>query len=462
MKILVVGSGGREHALCHTLQKTSRRPLRLYCAPGNDGIAQIAECAAISATDIDALAQFAAEAKIDLTIVGGEAPLAAGLTDEFVQRGLIVAGPDAQAARLEASKSFAKEFMARHNIPTARFRVADSADAAREILRRSEFGGESAPVVIKADGLAAGKGVVVARSRAEAEATITEMMEQGRVGVSAARRVVIEDALTGPEASLLFWTDGRDYKLMPAARDHKRVGEGDTGPNTGGMGAITDAAVLDAPMFKRVVREVVEPTLNGIRADELNFRGVVFVGLMLTPDGPQVLEYNVRFGDPEAQAILLRLRTDLSEIFEAVAHGKLGEIAVDWSEASSACVVLAARGYPEQPETGARIEGLDEAAALSRVQLFHAATTRATDGAWLTAGGRVLSVASNGITLDDALKNCYAAVDLIRWDGMHYRRDIGQFRKQEADGRGRKQEQEAGAGSGRQEQTAVHDRGHRS
>ncbi len=427
MKILVIGSGGREHALCWALRQTAQTPPQLFCAPGNDGIAQIAQCVPIKATDIATLASFAETERIDLTVVGSEAPLAAGLVDEFAARGLAVAGPRAAAAQLEASKVFAKEFMARHRIPTARFRVAESAQMARDILRRGEFGATDAPVVVKADGLAAGKGVVVAGSRAEAETAVGELMEQGRVGNEAARRVVLEETLSGREASLLLWTDGMDYALMPAARDHKRVGEGDTGPNTGGMGAITAPDVLDEETLRRVVREIVEPTLAGARADRLDFRGILFIGLMLTDAGPQVLEYNVRFGDPEAQAILVRLQSDLAEIFNAVARGQLGATRVAWSDEASACVVLAARGYPAQPETGAQIAGLAAAAQQSGVQLFHAATRRDADGTWRTDGGRVLGVTATAATLEHALAHCYSTARLISWDGMHYRRDIGQF-----------------------------------
>lgn len=436
MKILVIGAGGREHALCHALKRTSRQRLELYCAPGSDAIAENARLVPAAATDVAALAAFAEAEKIELTIVGGETALAAGLADEFERRGLSVAGPRAAAARLESSKAFAKEFMARHKIPTARFRVAASAEAAREILESGEFGGEESRVVVKADGLAAGKGVVVAETRREALQAIAELMEGGRVGSEAARRVVVEEALAGPEASLLFWTDGETYALMPPARDHKRIGEGDTGPNTGGMGAITSQEVLDEATEARVVREIVEPTLAGLRADRLEFRGVIFVGLMLTPDGPRVLEYNVRFGDPEAQAILVRLESDLGEIFAAVAHKNLKGTRVEWSQDASACVVLAARGYPERPETGARIEGLQglpdlhSAHALpGGVQIFHAGTRRASDGSWLTAGGRVLGVTSRAPTLDLALERCYEVVGQIRWEGMQYRRDIGKFRE---------------------------------
>jgi len=428
MNILVVGSGGREHALCWALGRgAGASDRRVLCAPGNAGIAAHARCISVGAIDVSALAALAESERIDLTIPGGEAPLAAGLVDEFEQRGLTIAGPTREAARLESSKAFAKEFMTRHGVPTARHRVAASVAEARECLRGGEFGAGDAGAVVKADGLAAGKGVVVARTRAEAELAAVEMLEGGRVGGEAAQRIVIEETLEGREASLLLWTDGRDYRLMPAARDHKRVGEGDAGPNTGGMGAVTAPDVLDAQTLARCVREIVEPTLEGARADGLRFRGVLFIGLMLTREGPRVLEYNVRFGDPEAQAILIRLQTDPAEIFDAVARGRLGETSVSWSEESSACVVLAARGYPERPETGAHINGLGAAEQLPHVQIFHAGTAPAPGGGYQTAGGRVLGVTAAGPTLDAALSRCYDAVARIDWDGMHYRRDIGRF-----------------------------------
>ncbi|HVF49852.1 MAG TPA: phosphoribosylamine--glycine ligase [Pyrinomonadaceae bacterium] len=439
MKILVIGSGGREHALCWSLRQTAGDDAaEIFCAPASDGIAQVARRVPVGATDTRALAGFAAEEKIRLTIVGGEAPLAAGLVDEFESRGLTVAGPRRVAARLESSKVFAKEFMERQRVPTARFRVAESLAEAREILRRGEFGAEDAPVVVKADGLAAGKGVVVAATRAEAELAVEELVEGGRVGAEAARRIILEETLEGREASLLLWTDGRDYALMPAARDHKRIGDGDTGPNTGGMGAITAPGVLDEAMLATVVREIVEPTLEGARREGLNFRGVLFIGLMLTRQGPRVLEYNVRFGDPEAQAILVRLRTNLAEIFDAVAQGTLARTRVEWTEEASACVVLAARGYPSQPETGARIEGLERVRQeMPAVRVFHAGTAHIGDngggegdgGGWQTAGGRVLGLTATGPTLPQALRQCYDAARLIRCEGIQYRRDIGQFRE---------------------------------
>ena len=442
MKLLVIGSGGREHALLWALRRSARPLEELYCAPGNAGLAADADCVPINATDTLALAQFAEEKRIDLTIVGGEAPLAAGIVDEFERRGLVIAGAHRSAARLESSKAFAKDFMARHDIPTARYMVAQSANQAREILQSGEFGKEDSAVVVKADGLAAGKGVVVARTRAEALEAVNDLMTGAVAGAEAARCVVIEEALDGREASLLLFSDGHDYALMPAARDHKRVGEHDTGPNTGGMGAITDPSVMDEATLKRVVSEMVEPTLMGARAEGFPFRGVLFLGLMLTAEGPRLLEYNVRFGDPEAQTILIRLQTDLVDIFEAVARGRLSEVPIRWAKESSACVVLAARGYPSRPETGARIEGLERARAHPGVEIFHAGTARSAGGEWLTAGGRVLNVAATGATLDEALARCYGAVGEIQWDGMHYRRDIGKF----SEGRGQEGEEAVGGG----------------
>lgn len=428
MNLLVIGSGGREHAICRALRRTSPAPLEIFCAPGNPGIAQVARVVSLAATDIHGLAQFAEERKMDLTIVGGEAPLAAGIVDEFEKRELAIAGASRAAARLESSKVFAKEFMTRHHIPTARYSIADSAGQAREILRRGEFGAEDAPVVVKADGLAGGKGVVVAGSRAEALTAIDDLMVRGSAGPEAARRVVIEEALSGPEASLLLFSDGHDYALMPPARDHKRIGEGDTGPNTGGMGAITDRSVIEDETLRRARREIIEPTLTGAREDGMPFRGVLFVGLMLTADGPRVLEYNVRLGDPEAQAILVRLRSGLAGIFATAARGRgLCELDVEWMDESSACVVLAARGYPGSPEIGARIEGLERAAQHQGVEIFHAGTARSPQGDWLTNGGRVLGVTATAPNLSDALRRCYDSIGEIHWEGLRYRRDIGRF-----------------------------------
>jgi len=424
MRILVIGSGGREHALIWALRGNSTQSLELFCAPGNAGIAQMAECIPAGVNDIAALASFSEASGIDLNIVGPEAPLAAGIVDEFERRGLRIVGPGRAAARLESSKAFAKDFMRRHQIPTARYRIASAADEALGILRSGEFGGEAAPVVVKADGLAAGKGVIVAASRSEAIKAVEDLVG-GAVNADAARRIIIEEALAGREVSLLLFSDGKDFRLMPASRDHKRVGENDTGPNTGGMGSITDAGILDDATRDRVVREVVEPTLQGARDEGFPFRGVLFVGLMLTPDGPRVLEYNVRFGDPETQAILVRLNSDLGEIFQAISETRLGQLEIDWSDEPSACVVLAARGYPAKPEIGSVIDGLTLSDQSGDVVVFHAATSRGPNGEWLTAGGRVLGVTAKGETLDLALSRCYGAITNIHWDGMHYRRDIG-------------------------------------
>lgn len=424
MKILVIGSGGREHAICWTLKKNSNQSVELFCAPGNAGIAQIAQCVPIRVDDLLGLAEFAQRSSIDLTVVGPEGPLAAGIVDEFEARGLRIVGPNQAAARLESSKAFAKDFMARYSIPTARYRVATSIAEAYRVLNADEFGDESSAVVVKADGLAAGKGVWVARNRAAAFDALREL-ENGAVGMEAARRIVIEEALAGPEVSVLLFSDGVDYKLMPAARDHKRLGEGDTGPNTGGMGTITDASLIDAHTQDQIVDEIIGPTLRGCREEGFPFKGILFVGLMLTPAGPRVLEYNVRFGDPETQAILIRLESDLVEVFQAICASRLGEISIEWSGDSSACVVLAAAGYPARPETGARITGLDIAASRDHVALFHAATGYGPAGEWLTSGGRVLGVTAAGATVSEALSRSYGAVTDIHWQGMQYRRDIG-------------------------------------
>ena len=427
MKVLVLGSGGREHALVWALKKTAPLPIQLYCAPGNAGIAQIARCQAIPPTNTSALMEFVQAEKIDLTVVGPEAPLAAGVVDEFENDGLAIVGPRQAASRLESSKVFAKDFMARHGIPTADYRVVRSPTEAAELLRSGTFGSPTESTVVKADGLAAGKGVVVADSRAEAEEAVAGLMSGKLVGAEAARQLVIERTLQGTEASVLLFADGTDYALMPPARDHKRIGEGDTGPNTGGMGAVADRAVIDPETLSRVVREIVEPTLAGARAEGFPFRGVLFLGLMLTAEGPMLLEYNVRLGDPEAQAILVRLRTSLLDIFNAIQTGRLSEIGVEWTDESSACVVLASKGYPGEYKVGVRIEGLESLDEDKDLSVFHAGTSLSESGEFLTAGGRVLGVTATGENLAAALDRCYRGVDKISWEGMQYRRDIGKF-----------------------------------
>jgi phosphoribosylamine---glycine ligase len=427
MKVLIVGSGGREHAILATLKRTANMPLKLYCAPGNAGIAAIAECVPLSASDHQSLIQFAQTNQIDLTIVGPEGPLAEGIVDDFERSGLKIVGPNQAASRLESSKAFAKDFMRRHQIPTADYHVAHSAAEALEILGSGKFGAPDAPVVVKADGLAAGKGVVVARSRNEAEIAVTDLAAGAIVPAEAAKQILLEEALQGREVSVLLFADGRDYALMPAARDHKRVGENDTGPNTGGMGAITDPSVLDNEMLARIVREVVEPTLRGAADEGFAFRGILFIGLMLTADGPRVLEYNVRCGDPETQAILMRLDSDLFSIFQATIDGTIAEVEVEWTAQSSACVVLASAGYPGPYETGINISGLDGVLTKNNLEIFHAGTSKSEAGDFVTSGGRVLGVTAAAPTLEQALDSCYGVIEQITWPGMQYRRDIGQF-----------------------------------
>jgi phosphoribosylamine--glycine ligase len=423
-KVLIVGSGGREHAIVWAIQNTAVAPVEIFCAPGNAGIGQIAQTANISADDHANLVSFAESNKIDLTFVGPEVPLAAGIVDLFTERGLPIVGPTAAAARLEGSKIFAKDFMARHGIPTAAYRVAESPEDAIKCLGSGEFGSAHSPVVIKADGLAAGKGVVVAGNHAAAEKAIQDLMVDHVAGRDAAQRVVLEEALIGTEASLLLFADGRDYALMPAARDHKRIGENDTGPNTGGMGTITDVSVLMNSVEERVVREIVEPTLAGARDEGFPFKGVLFLGLMLTKDGPKLLEYNVRFGDPETQAILVRLKTNLLAVFDSIQRQTLGNLKVEWTEGASACVVAANKGYPGKYEKGAIIEGLDTVEQDS-VQVFHAGTSLDANGRFIATGGRVLGVTAAAESLPTALDRCYESLKKINWPGMQFRRDIG-------------------------------------
>jgi phosphoribosylamine--glycine ligase len=427
MKALVIGAGGREHAILWALKRTSSVPLDLYCAPGNGGISELATCVPIPVTDHSALIDFARTNAIDLTVVGPEGPLADGIVDEFERSGLKIVGPDAAASRLESSKGFAKNFMSRHQIPTANYCIVNSAAEAREAIRSGRYGSPETPVVIKADGLAAGKGVIVAPSRAVAEHAIEELTSGTLVSLDAVDQILIEEALTGREVSVLLFSDGRDYVLMPPARDHKRIGENDTGPNTGGMGAITDASVLDSETLDRVVREVVDPTLKGAADEGFPFRGILFIGLMLTADGPKVLEYNVRFGDPETQAILMRLESDLFRIFRAITDVNLGSIGVEWNKQASACVVLASEGYPGVYKNGLSISGLDRVDTRDDLQVFHAGTSKPEEGGFITAGGRVLGITALGSTLEQALENCYSATESITWKGMQYRRDIGQF-----------------------------------
>ncbi len=424
MKILIIGSGGREHALCRAF-KRSEKVSKIYCADGNAGIAQVAECVRIKAHEVEKLAAFAVENAIDLTFVGGEIALALGIVDEFEKRGLKIIGVSKKAAQLEASKSFAKDFMARHNVPTAVYRTADSPREAVEILRSGIFGDESCPVVVKADGLAAGKGVVVAENRRQAETAINEL--ENLVGKKAVEKIVLEECLFGKEVSLLMFADGENFALMPPVRDHKRIYENDAGANTGGMGTITGANLLSEAETAAIIEEIIKPTLEGCQTEGFPLRGILFLGLMLTETGVKVLEYNLRFGDPETQAILVRLETDLIEICEAMLEQTLDKLNIVWKTGSSACVVLASKGYPNKPEIGDVIEGLDT--DFEDVEIFHAGTAIDADGNFVTNGGRVLGVTANGETLDEALERAYRAAGKISWNGMQFRRDIGKTKQ---------------------------------
>lgn len=422
MKILVVGSGGREHALCRSFQK-SRRVEKIFCADGNAGIGEIAECIAIKPTEIEKLADFAEAKAIDLTFVGGETSLALGIVDEFEERGLKIVGVSQKAAQLEASKSFAKDFMARHNIPTAKYKTAFSTAEARQILEGGFFGETDAPTVVKADGLAAGKGVVVAADRNEAVEAIDEM--EALVGKDATGKIVLEECLFGREVSLIMFADGENFALMPPVRDHKRVGEGDRGANTGGMGTVSDRHLLSEEQTTIIIEEIIKPTLEGAKADGFPFRGILFLGLMMTEAGAKVLEYNVRFGDPETQVILIQLETDLVEICEAILSQTLDKLTIEWQTGSAACVVLASRHYPNKPQTGDIIYGLDLAKNHENVEIFHAGTTKDEHGHFITSGGRVLGVTATGENLSESISRAYEAVNDISWNGMQFRSDIG-------------------------------------
>ena len=417
MKILVVGSGGREHALVWKLKQSSGVG-RIFCAPGNAGTGEIGENVAIKATDLPGLARFAKENAVDLTVVGPDDPLAAGIVDVFEAERLRVFGPSKSAARLESSKIFAKELMRTKQIPTARAAMFEKPEAATAFLKESRY-----PIVIKADGLALGKGVIVAKNVEEGRAAVSSMMTEGRFG-EAGRRLVIEECLSGTECSLHALVDGANFRMLASARDHKRAFDGDAGPNTGGMGAFSPANNFNAEMQARFEREVMQPLLEGLRENEVTFRGLLFPGLMITADGPRVLEFNCRFGDPETQAILPRLKSDLLPLLEATIDGKLSSAHIEWDERPSVTVVMTSRGYPDKYETGKPISGL-ESAALESVHVFHAGTRR-ENGAVVTSGGRVLAVTALGETIAAARAKAYEAVGKIHFEGSHYRRDIAQ------------------------------------
>jgi phosphoribosylamine--glycine ligase len=418
MRVLLVGSGGREHALAWAL---SASPLltRLWVAPGNPGTAEVAENLPIPATDIPALVAFAQAEAVDLVVCGPEAPLTLGLADACAAAGIRCFGPSRAAAALEGSKAFMKQVADAAGVPTARWAAFEDAAAARAHLAQV-----GAPIVVKADGLAAGKGVVVATTLAEAEEAITNAMERGAHG-EAGRRVVIEECLVGEEISFFALCDGSTAIPFAAAQDHKRLGEGDTGPNTGGMGAYSPPPAFTPALEAEVMARIIRPTLAEMARRGTPFRGVLFAGLMLTADGPKLLECNVRFGDPECQAMLPRLRSDLLPALLAACDGELAQFDLRWSADASLAVVLAARGYPAAPDLGSAIAGVEEAAAMPGVQVFHAGTRRDADGTLRAAGGRVLTIVATGRTLHDARAAAYAAVDRIRWPEGFCRRDIG-------------------------------------
>ena len=418
MKILVIGSGGREHAITWKLSQSSSQP-ELYCSPGNAGIARIAKCVAARVEDVRELADLASSLHADLTFVGPEIPLVAGIADEFSSRGLRLVGPSAAAARLEGSKIFSKEFMARHRIPTARFTVCASPAAAVDAFEHRY----NLPVVVKADGLAAGKGVRIAATRAEFDLAIKEMMVD-RVFGQSGDRVLLEECLAGREASLMLFTDGRDFKVMAPARDYKRVDDGDIGPNTGGMGSYSTSGIIDEPTLAAIRNKIIEPTLAGMAAEGAPFAGILYAGLMLTADGPMVIEFNARFGDPETQTILPRLDSDLVSICDSIVDENIGAANVDWSKRSSVCVVAASGGYPGAFEKGKVISGLTEAGNLENVTVFHAGTSTNEGGDIVTSGGRVLGITATGNTLQQARSRAYAAVGHITFDAMHFRTDI--------------------------------------
>ncbi len=417
MKILVIGSGGREHALAWKLHE-SQQMEELYCAPGNAGIAQEAECLPLDISQTKAIVQLAKQVRADLTVVGPEAPLVAGIVDEFGKEGLNIIGPSKAAARLEGSKIFAKEFMRRHAIPTARFEVAETLDEAIQALARFPL-----PVVVKADGLAAGKGVVVAHGHQEAEQAVLDFMQRKTLG-HAGDRLIIEECLKGEEASFIVLTDGRAILPLPPTQDHKQLLDGDRGPNTGGMGAYSDDSILSESLHDEVLRTIVAPTLAGMELEGSPYRGFLYCGLMITPAGPMLLEYNVRLGDPEAQPILMRLRSDLADLLVASREGQLAAVDAHWSPNPAICVVLSSRGYPGKPETDKVVTGYESVEALGGVKIFHAAT-RVRDHQLLTTGGRVMGVTAIAEDLPSAIQRAYAGVNKLQFEGMHYRTDIG-------------------------------------
>ena len=416
MKVLVVGGGGREHAICWKLAQ-SPQVTQLYCAPGNGGIAEVAACVDIKATDVNAMVAWAKENAMDFVVVAPDDPLALGMVDALEAAGIPAFGPRANAAVIEASKVFSKNLMEKYHIPTARYQTFTQLDAALDYVRA-----QGAPIVVKADGLALGKGVVVAQSVEEAEQAVRSMMADKKFG-EAGTRLVIEECMTGPEATVLAFCDGEHLVCMPSSQDHKRAFDGNQGPNTGGMGAISPSPYYTPEIAQRCMNEIFLPTVAALRAEGRPFQGVLYFGLMLTPDGPKVVEYNARFGDPECQAVLSLLDSDLLEILLSCRNGTLDQTEIRWKEGASCCLVLASGGYPAAYEKGYPITGIDQANETAVV--FHAGTKKTADGTIFTNGGRVLGITATGADLNAAIDGAYAAAAHISWKDMHYRRDIG-------------------------------------
>lgn len=417
MKVLVVGGGGREHAIIWKLAQSPRKP-ELYCAPGNGGIASLATCVPIKATDVEGIVKFAKENAIGLTVVAPDDPLMLGMVDALEAAGLKAFGPRQNAALIEGSKVFSKELMKKYNIPTAGYEVFSDPAAALAYIKSRPY-----PAVIKAEGLALGKGVIIAQNEAEAEAALDSIMRDRKFG-DAGARVVVEDFLTGPEVSVLAFTDGKTICPMVSAQDHKRALDGDEGPNTGGMGTFSPSRNYTPAIAQECMDNIFLPTMRAMNAEGRPFKGVLYFGLMITPQGVKVIEYNARFGDPETQVVLPRLKTDLLDIFEAVAEERLAEVPVEWADNAAVCVVMASGGYPNSYQTGYAIDGIPEAEAMGDITVFHAGT-KLDNGKILTSGGRVLGVTAVDSDLTGAIRRAYQGVDKIHFTGVHFRRDIG-------------------------------------
>ena len=417
MKVLVIGSGGREHAIVWKISK-SNKAKKIFCAPGNGGISEIAECVNINPEVSDNLINFAKKEKIDLTVVGPEVPLVNGIVNDFEKNNLRIFGPYKEAAKLEGSKSFAKDFMKRNNIPTAKFQTFDSIKKAKNFIEECSF-----PLVIKVDGLAAGKGVIIVNSLEEASKTLNDIMVKKKFG-GAGEKVVIEEMLHGEEASYLVFTDGNSVISMPSSQDHKRIFDDDRGPNTGGMGAYSPAPVINRKLEKKIMEKIIFPAVQGMKREGKIYKGILYAGIMVCNGEPFVLEFNVRFGDPETQPILMRMKSDIIDVIEAVIDRNLEEAKIEWDTMAAVCIVMASKGYPGDYERDKEISGLSEVSELDDVFVFHAGT-RKSNGKFYTSGGRVLGVTALGNGIEEAITRAYEVTSKINFEGAHYRRDIG-------------------------------------